>query len=76
MYVKGEVEVKYFEVKFADGYSIACKGERVPSLDEVKVFCVASAATFGEIVCVLEIDYDEVVNHFDTDNIENWPVFK
>lgn len=66
----------YFEVEFVDGYSIACKGERVPNIDEATVFCDADVKEYGPIISVTKIDYDEVVKFFDTDGIESWPVFE
>ena len=66
----------YFEVEFADGYSIACKGERIPTIEETAVFCSADIEKYGSVVSVTEIGYDEMAKFFDIDDIDNWPIFK
>ena len=68
--------MKYFEVEFENEYSIACKGERVPSIDEARRLCSAEVSLYGDVAVVKEIVYEEVVLFFDTDNIESWPVYR
>ena len=66
----------YFEVEFSDGYSIACKGERIPNIQEASVFCATDVEQYGPVASVTAIDYDEVVRFYDTEKIDSWPVFK
>lgn len=66
----------YFEIEFEDGYSMACKGNRIPNVDEAATFYATDVEKFGVIVSVMEIDFDEVKRFFDTDNIDNWPIFE
>jgi len=68
--------MKYFEVEFDNGYSICCRGERVPNIEEAAVFCAADSKENGMIVSVAEIDLDEAKRFFDTENMDNWPIFK
>lgn len=67
--------MKYFEVEFTNGYSICCKGVRVPSIEEADVFFAADAKENGMVVLVLETDLDDAIKFFDTENIDSWPVF-
>ena len=80
-------EIKFYEICFAvsedgvAGYSIAIKGVRKPTLKEAQSFIQDQIDRTGlspewKIVeDVREISEDEVRNFFDTDNIDEWPVF-
>lgn len=67
--------MKYFEVEFEDGYSISCKGIEIPTIEQANVFCTKEVSMYGSVISVGEIDREEVNLFFDTDNIDNWPVF-
>lgn len=67
--------MKYFEVVFNDSFSIACRGKRIPTIEEAEVFCYPDVEMFGDIVCIVEINYEEVVKLFDTTGIDYWPIF-
>lgn len=67
--------VKFYEVEFADGYSIAIKGLARPTLEAASRFCYKEVAKCGPAVAVYDLTLDEVKAFFDTDNIDNWPVF-
>lgn len=68
--------MKYFEVEFEDTYSIACRGVRVPSIEEATQFCRDEVKEFGDIVSVTEIPLAEVIMFFDSEDIDNWPIFE
>lgn len=67
--------VKFYEVEFADGYSIAIKGMARPTLEAASRFCAKEVSKCGPVVAVYDLTLDEVKTFFDTDNIDNWPVF-
>lgn len=67
--------MKYFEADFEDGYSVACRGLRIPTIAEANEFCTRDFKECGQVVEVLEIDFEEVKLFFDTDNFDNWPIF-
>lgn len=64
--------MKYYEVMFDDGYSIAIKAEREPTLEEAQEFCQYK---YGKAIEVLQIDEYETRTFFDCSNIDNWPIF-
>ena len=74
--MKKELDVaanpKFYEVMFNDGFSIAIKGIREPTLREAAQFC---GYGFGCPTEVKEIPESDVIDFFDHDNIESWPVF-
>lgn len=47
--------IKYYEVSLADGYSIAIKGVRAPSLDEAALFLKRDLKPGDKVVDVSEI---------------------
>lgn len=67
--------VKFYEVEFADGYSIAIKGLARPTLEAASRFCAKEVAKCGPAVAVYDLTLGEVKAFFDTANIDNWPVF-
>ena len=68
--------MKYFEVTFTDGTTICCKGERVPNKEEATEFCAEDVKQYGNVVTVVEVSLEDALGSYDTDDIDNWPVFK
>lgn len=67
--------IKYYEVSLADGYSIAIKGVRAPSLDEASLFLKRDLKPGDKVVDVTEIPEEEVRLFFECEYIDQWPVF-
>lgn len=67
--------IKYYEVSLADGYSIAIKGVRAPSLDEAALFLKRDLRPGDKVVDVTEIPEEEVRLFFECEYIDQWPVF-
>ncbi len=71
--------MKYFEVFFDNGedtdFTIACRGYRIPTLDEARVFCAEDAKMFGPIYDVTEICERDFYANFDTEDMNNKPIF-
>lgn len=63
---------KFYEVSFKNGYSIAIKGARQPSLAEAAYFC---GWEHGTAVDVREINEYETKTFFDCSKIDEWPIF-
>lgn len=77
-------EIKFYEIEFKDGYSMAIKGIRQPTIEEAQDFYdktigfdkTSLARTDATtVVNVLDITEDETKHFFDTRNIDNWEVF-
>lgn len=77
-------EIKFYEIEFKDGYSMAIKGIRQPTVKEAQDFYdrtiglnkTGLARTDATtVVNVLDITEDETKHFFDTRNIDNWEVF-
>lgn len=64
--------MKFYEVEFEDGFSIAIKGTRMPTVEEAEHFCQYK---YAKAVNVLEITEEEARNFFDCSKIDDWPVF-
>ena len=65
--------VKYYEVEFEDGRSVAIKGLARPTLEAAERFCKMPQC--GKVVAVYDLTRKEVETFFDTTGIEYWRVF-
>lgn len=65
------LEVKFYEVEFDDGFSIAIKSLYAPSHKDAAGFCFYR---YGSVKSVTEIPESEVRAFFDCSNIDKWPV--
>ena len=65
-------QIQFYEVEFKDGFSIAIKGVRAPSLKEADEFC---RYKYGPATGITAIPESEVQSFYDCRNIDNWPIF-
>ena len=74
-------ELKYFEVKFSDGYEanavwVCIRGTDEPTIEEAQWFMASDSAQLKLPVAeVCEIDEQTARGCYDFDNEANWPVF-
>ena len=77
------MDIKFYEMFLGDGYSIAIKGVRQPSVAEAQEFYDRTSKRVGAdhsdeahtVVKIEEITEYEVQNFFDTSHIDEWEVF-
>ena len=67
----------FIVVGFADYYSIVIKAKHLPCPDEIMSWIESDMKKFGysDIFEYYVTDEDDVYTGYDTDNIDNWPVF-
>ena len=72
----------FYEIFFADGYSIAIKGVRMPTVNEAQNFYDTTSRRVGAlhddahtVTEVKEITEYETKTFFDCSKIDEWPVF-
>jgi len=65
-------EIKFYEVLFDDGFSIAIKALWRPSISDATKFCQYKFAPVNEVI---EIPESEVRTFFDCSHIDEWPVY-
>ena len=70
-------KIRYFEVMFANGYSICIKGVREPSVEEAKEFLKEDMKCLGvsEIDYIEEWKFSDAITAFDFSDVEKWPLF-
>jgi hypothetical protein len=70
-------EIKYYEVEFDDGYSIAIKGIKKPTKWQATRFLRSDMKQLNlkKVVNILEITKEEAFNFFDMENEVNFPIF-
>lgn len=64
-------------VGFADDYSMVIKAKHLPCPDEIMNWIESDMKRFGysDIFEYYVTDEDDVYTGYDTDNIDNWPIF-
>lgn len=69
--------VYFIVVGFADDYSMVIKAKHLPCPDEIMSWIESDMKKFGysDIFEYYVTDEDDVYTGYDTDNIDNWPVF-
>lgn len=69
--------VYFIVVGFADDYSMVIKARHLPCPDEIMSWIESDMKRFGysDIFEYYVTDEDDVYTGYDTDNIDNWPVF-
>lgn len=69
--------VYFIVVGFADDYSMVIKAKHLPCPDEIMSWIESDMKKFGysDIFEYYGTDEDDVYTGYDTDNIDNWPVF-
>lgn len=67
----------FIVVGFADSYSIVIKARHIPCADEIKEWIKLDMERFGysDIFEYYVTDDYDVYMGYDTDNIDNWPIF-
>ena len=68
--------IRFFEVMFEDGYSIAIKATRRPLCTEAYKFTLPDNKRGHAVTEIVELTEDEVRQFFDCTHIDNWPVFQ
>ena len=64
--------MNYYEVMFEDGFAIAIKGKREPTIEEAQKFCHYE---YANVIEFLSLEEEEMREYFDCSNIDNWPIF-
>lgn len=68
--------IRFFEVMFDDGYSIAIKATRRPLCAEAYKFTLPDNKRGHAVTEIVELTENEVRQFFDCTHIDNWPVFQ
>ena len=69
------MDVKFYEIVFANDYSIAIKALRKPTPEEAFQFTHQDNPWNSQVVGVLELSESEVRDFYDCSRIEYWPIF-
>ena len=84
LYLRGEFGdpirydgVYFIVVGFADSYSMVIKAKHIPFPDEIMEWIKPDMDKFGysDIFEYYATDEDDVYMGYDTENIDNWPIF-
>lgn len=69
--------VYFIVVGFADSYSMVIKAKHIPCPDEIMDWIKSDMDKFGysDIFEYYVTDENDVYSGYDTENIDNWPVF-
>lgn len=67
----------YIAVEFGDQYGLVIKAKHIPSPDELMTWIKSDMDKFGysDIFEYYVTDEYDVYSGYDTENIDNWPVF-
>ena len=69
------MSMQYYEIGFADGYSICIRAAKKPSRIQANKFCASEVKECGRVIKVTPIIEAEARKFYDFENEANWPVF-